>query len=101
MSLRRGRTIIAAIDVTEVSSVALVRDYSREQHALTDGVLELTNGQGSNVRIVLTDDGETAVARPPTWLPWRPKPAQALTEVRMWADDPEAAISVIRTAVGR
>lgn len=101
LTLRRGRTIIAAIDVAEVSSVALVRDYSAEQHALTDGVLELTNGQGSNVRIVLNDDGETAVARPPTWSPWRPKPAQALTEVRMWADDPEAAISVIRTAAAR
>lgn len=99
--LRRGRTVIAAFDVAEVSSVSLFRDYSAEQHALTHGVLELTNGEGSNVRIVLIDGGETAVARPPTWSPWRRKPPQPVTEVRMWADDPETAISAIRTAAGR
>ncbi|MFD5867711.1 hypothetical protein ACFWGD_03715 [Corynebacterium sp. NPDC060344] len=96
--LRHGRTIIARIDAAAVGEVLVVRDYAAEQHAVGGGVLTLSNGQGTNVRVALHAGAVPVETRPPTWIPWKKKPMETITEVALWADDPIEAVAAIRTA---
>ena len=99
--LKRGRTIIARIDVADVAEAVVSRDYAAEQYAVDGGVLTLANGQGANVHVTLLPDADSAQAQPPTWIPWKKKPMETVTEIALWADDPIEAVSAIRTARDR
>jgi len=99
--LKRGRTIIAKSDVADVAEAVVSRDYAAEQYAVDGGVLTLANGQGANVHVTLLPDADSAQAQPPTWIPWKKKPMETVTEIALWADDPIEAVSAIRTARDR
>uniref|UniRef100_UPI0025E2CAA9 hypothetical protein n=1 Tax=uncultured Corynebacterium sp. TaxID=159447 RepID=UPI0025E2CAA9 len=90
--IRQGCQPLMTVSRERIVQTTVDRTYRSERATVVDEALVLTNGSGTNLRVVLTEP--SPVPAPDRW-PWQKARCLEVTGIRLWVDDPVAAVSAL------